>query len=75
MHKKTLGLSSLLMAGMLTVTSVSPAAVTAYATENGEKLEVVAEEKEEQKSEEKTEEAGEASKEKTEEKSEEKFSG
>ena len=33
MHKKTLGLSSILMAGMLAVTSVAPAASTVYATE------------------------------------------
>ena len=46
MHKKTLGLSSILMAGMLAVSSVSPAAVTAYATEPAETLEVVASEDE-----------------------------
>ncbi len=58
MHKKSLGLSSVIMAGMLTVSSVSPAAITAYATETGEGAAIVAQEDvaEEQKSEEASEE-------------------
>ena len=36
MHKKLLGMSSILMAGMLTVTSVAPVASTVYATEGAQ---------------------------------------
>ncbi len=80
MHKKTLGLSSILMAGMLAVSSVSPAAVTAYATEPAEELTTVASEeeeaKEESKKEDKKEEAEEkeSSEEKVEEKAKEEAS-
>ncbi len=57
MHKKSLGLSSVIMAGMLAVSSVSPAAVTAYATETGDGAVIAAQEDvaEEQKSEETSE--------------------
>ena len=44
MHKKSLGLSSVIMAGMLAVSSVSPAAVTAYATETGDATVIAAQE-------------------------------
>ena len=72
MHKKSLGLSSVIMAGMLAVSSVSPAAVTAYATETGDGAVIAAQEDvaEEQKSEEASEEETEA--EATEEKASEK---
>ncbi len=50
MHKKMLGMSSILMAGMLAVTGVAPAASTVYATEGA--TEVVAEETQEAASEE-----------------------
>ena len=58
MHKKSLGLSSVIMAGMLAVSSVSPAGVTAYATETGDGAVIAAQEDvaEEQKSEEVSEE-------------------
>ena len=49
MHKKMLGMSSILMAGMLAVTGVAPAASTVYATEGA--TEVVAEETQEAASE------------------------
>ena len=57
MHKKSLGLSSVIMAGMLAVSSVSPAAVTAYATETGDATVIAAQEDvaKEQKSEETSE--------------------
>lgn len=70
MHKKSLGLSSVIMAGMLAVSSVSPAAVTAYATETGDATVIAAQEdvakeqKSEETSEKKTEEV--VSEEKTE---------
>ena len=56
MHKRWLGLSSLVMAGMLTVTSLGTGVTTVYATEPGEALDAQEEQKEAQPEEEKAEE-------------------